>query len=263
MPPASWPQARAAVDPRVRVLVHDGNRGYGAAVRTGIAAARLEWIFLTDADLQFDMAELARFVPLAQSSDIVAGFRTHRADPPHRLLNAAAWNVLVRRMFDVPLRDVDCAFKLMRRDLVQALALAAEGAMVEHRARRPRARRGRAHRRARRRTIARGWPGGRRGASPRVVLRAFRELRALRAELREGTPAGAPADLSLARAPARASASRPRAASRARAGAALGPRPPCWPWPRCCAWPRSAASRTNPYYDAAVRSMGTVVARPS
>ena len=85
-------QARAAADPRVRVLVHDGNRGYGAAVRTGIAAARLEWVFLTDADLQFDMTELARFVPLAQSSDIVAGFRTHRADPPHRLLNAAAWN---------------------------------------------------------------------------------------------------------------------------------------------------------------------------
>src|SRR3954447_18784121 len=69
-------QARAAAGPRVRVLGHDGNRGYGAAVRTGIAAARLEWIFLTDADLQFDMSELARFVPLAQSSDVVAGFRT-------------------------------------------------------------------------------------------------------------------------------------------------------------------------------------------
>ena len=68
-------QARAAADPRVRVLVHDVNRGYGAAVRTGIAAARLEWVFLTDADLQFDLAELARFVPLAQSSDIVAGYR--------------------------------------------------------------------------------------------------------------------------------------------------------------------------------------------
>src|SRR5215217_6683007 len=82
--------ARAAEDPRVRVLVHDGNRGYGAALRTGFAAARLEWIFLTDADLQFDMTELARFAPLAPSSDVVAGYRVRRADPPHRLLNAAA-----------------------------------------------------------------------------------------------------------------------------------------------------------------------------
>ncbi|MGZ6644675.1 MAG: glycosyltransferase family 2 protein [Solirubrobacteraceae bacterium] len=205
-------QACAAADPRVRVLVHDGNRGYGAAVRTGIAAARLEWIFLTDADLQFDMTELARFVPLAQSSDIVAGFRTRRADPPHRLLNAAAWNALVRRVFDVPLRDVDCAFKLMRRDLVQALPLAAEGAMVStelvtraHDAGARIAELGVGHRPR--------MAGRSSGASPRVVLRAFRELRAVRAQLREGTPAGAPADLSPALpAGAPADLSRPRAA---------------------------------------------------
>jgi len=123
-------QARAAADPRVRVLVHDVNRGYGAAVRTGLAAARLEWIFLTDADLQFDMTELSRFVPLAPSSDIVAGYRTRRADPPHRLLNAAAWNLLVRRLFDVPVRDVDCAFKLIRRDLLDAFELTSSGAVI-------------------------------------------------------------------------------------------------------------------------------------
>src|ERR687891_2808858 len=63
--------ARAAEDPRGRVLVHDVNRGYGAALRTGFAAARLGGIFLTDADLQFNMAELVRFAPLAPSSDIV------------------------------------------------------------------------------------------------------------------------------------------------------------------------------------------------
>jgi glycosyltransferase involved in cell wall biosynthesis len=192
-------QARAAADPRVRVLVHDVNRGYGAAVRTGLAAARLEWIFLTDADLQFDVGELVRFTPLAQASDIIAGYRTRRADPPHRLLNAAAWNMLVRRVFDVPLRDVDCAFKLMRRDVVQALPLAAEGAMVStelitraHDAGARIAELGVAHRP---RTAGRSS-----GASPRVVMRAFRELRAVRADLRGGTPPGAPADLSRPRA---------------------------------------------------------------
>jgi glycosyltransferase involved in cell wall biosynthesis len=192
-------QARAAADPRVRILVHDGNRGYGAAVRTGLAAARLEWVFLTDADLQFDMTELVRFAPLAPSCDIVAGYRVHRADPPHRVMNAAAWNLLVRRVFDVPLRDVDCAFKLMRRELVQALPLTAEGAMVSTE--------------LITRAVAAGArvtelgvghrprPAGRpSGASPRVVLRAFRELRAVRAELRRATAAASPPALSRPRA---------------------------------------------------------------
>jgi glycosyltransferase involved in cell wall biosynthesis len=190
-------QARAAVDPRVRVLCHDDNRGYGAAVRTGLAAARLEWVFLTDADLQFDLTDLVRFVPLAPSSDIVAGYRAHRADPPHRVVNAAAWNMLVRRVFKVPLRDVDCAFKLMRRELVQALPLTAEGAMVSTelvtRALGAGARvveLGVAHR---------PRPAGRpSGASPRVVLRAFRELRAVRAELRSPTAAASPQAVSRA-----------------------------------------------------------------
>jgi glycosyltransferase involved in cell wall biosynthesis len=191
-------QARAAADPRIRVLVHDANRGYGAAVRTGLAAARLEWVFLTDADLQFDMTELTRFAPLAQSSDLIAGYRVHRADPPHRLLNAAAWNALVRRLFDVPLRDVDCAFKLMRRDVVQRLPLTAEGAMVSTelvaRAERAGARIAQLGVGHRPRTAGRSS-----GASPAVVRRAFRELRAVRTELRREAPAPAPAEISLPR----------------------------------------------------------------
>ena len=192
-------QDLAAVDPRVRVLVHETNRGYGAAVRTGLAAARLEWVILTDADLQFDLSELTRFAPVAPSCDIVTGYRVHRADPPHRLLNAAAWNMLVRRTFDLGLRDVDCAFKLMRRDVVQALPLTADGAMVSTelviRAREAGARiveLGVGHRpRA---------AGRSSGASPRVVVRAFRELRAVRAELRGATAGTSPAPVSRPRA---------------------------------------------------------------
>ncbi|HEX7300151.1 MAG TPA: glycosyltransferase family 2 protein [Solirubrobacteraceae bacterium] len=192
-------QARAGADPRVRVLIHEENRGYGAAVRAGLAAGRLEWLFLTDADLQFDLTELTRFVPLAPSSDIVAGYRIHRADPPHRVVNAAAWNLLVHRLFDVPLRDVDCAFKLMRRDVVQALSLTAEGAMVSTelvtRARAAGARI------AQLGVTHRPRPAGRpSGASPRVVLRAFRELRAVRAELRRTTAVASPPALSRPRA---------------------------------------------------------------
>jgi hypothetical protein len=191
--------ARAAADPRVRVLVHEENRGYGAAVRTGLAAARLEWVFLTDADLQFDLTELVRFVPLAPSSDIVAGYRAQRADPPHRVLNAAAWNLLVRHYFDVPLRDVDCAFKLMRRDVVQPLPLTAEGAMVSTEIVTRAVAAG--ARIAQLGVTHRPRPAGRpSGASPRVVLRAFRELRAVRAELRGPTATTSPPALSRPRA---------------------------------------------------------------
>ena len=102
-------------------------------------------------------------------------------------------------MFDVPLRDVDCAFKLMRRDLVQALPIAAEGAMVSTelviRACEAGARIAELGVGHRPRTAGRSS-----GASPRVVRQAFRELRAVRAELRGGTPVGAPAELAPPRA---------------------------------------------------------------
>src|SRR3954452_21279744 len=94
--------ALAAADPAVRVVVHPANRGYGAALRSGIAAARQPWILLTDADLQLDLAELASFVPLASEHDVVVAYRIERHDPYGRVLAAAAWNRLVHRLFHLP-----------------------------------------------------------------------------------------------------------------------------------------------------------------
>ena len=120
----------SAEDSRVRVLVHQRNHGYGAALRTGIGAARLAWVFVTDADLQFDMRELEQFLPFAVDHDLIAGYRIARADRLHRRANAAAWNALVHVLFDIKVRDVDCAFKLMRRDVVQRFELASDGATI-------------------------------------------------------------------------------------------------------------------------------------
>jgi len=84
-------------DRRVRVVVHTRNRGYGDAVRTGIAAARMPWVLLTDSDLQFDLSELEDFLPLAAHADIVVGWRILRRDPLNRraymldVILAAAW----------------------------------------------------------------------------------------------------------------------------------------------------------------------------
>jgi glycosyltransferase involved in cell wall biosynthesis len=168
----------AARDPRVRLLRHDGNRGYGQAVRTGIGAARMPWVFLTDADLQFDLGELTAFVEPAAGADLVIGWRIQRCDPLMRRVDAAAWNWLVRRAFGLHVRDVDCAFKLMRRDVVANVELTTGGAMISTEllakaiAGGARVRQLGVHHRPR---VA----GEQSGAKPRVVLRAFRELAVL------------------------------------------------------------------------------------
>jgi glycosyltransferase involved in cell wall biosynthesis len=166
----------------VRLIVHPVNRGYGAAVRSGIRAARMPWVFLTDADLQFDLTELADFVPLSEDHELIVGWRIARQDPAHRRINAAAWNWLVRQAFDLRVRDVDCAFKLVRRDVLEDMPLTSDGAMIDTELL-VRALAGGAsvyeigvHHRPR---VA----GESSGANARVVLRAFRELVALRLQL--------------------------------------------------------------------------------
>jgi glycosyltransferase involved in cell wall biosynthesis len=174
--------------PHVRVVQHDQNRGYGAALVSGLRAARMPWVLLTDSDLQFDLEQLADFVPLTPEADLVVGWRIARRDPLHRRVNAAAWNWLVRHTLDLRVRDVDCAFKLIRREAVEGLPLTSSGAMISTellvRARADGARireLGVEHR-----PRPAGEPSG---ANPRVVLRAFRELRQLRQEL-SGARAG-------------------------------------------------------------------------
>ena len=114
----------------VRVVIHESNLGYGAALRSGFAAARMPWVFLTDADRQFDLEQLGEFVPLTAHADVVVGRRARRADPLARRVAARAWNRLVRTMFGLEVHDVDCAFKLMRRELLGRCELTADGAMI-------------------------------------------------------------------------------------------------------------------------------------
>ena len=123
-------EAIARRDPAVRLASHPENLGYGAALRTGIAAARQPWILLTDADLQFDLDELDRLAECSATHDLIVGRRVQRRDPLHRRVNAAAWNALVHVVFKLPVHDVDCAFKLARTDLLQSLELRSRGATI-------------------------------------------------------------------------------------------------------------------------------------
>ena len=120
----------AASDHRVKLVRHGRNRGYGAALRSGFRASTGDYVMFMDADRQFDISDLRHLSPFAGEYDIVAGFRMERSDPLHRRVFAEAFNVAVRALFGVHMRDIDCAFKLFRGDLLRELGLTAPGALI-------------------------------------------------------------------------------------------------------------------------------------
>jgi glycosyltransferase involved in cell wall biosynthesis len=121
---------------RVLVVHHPVNRGYGAAVRTGIATAieRTDsaWLFLTDSDGQFRATQLPWFLSQAreQHADAVIGYRPRRADPRSRKVNAWLWTQASRLLLGVGARDVDCAYKLINRRLLDGVELRGDAALI-------------------------------------------------------------------------------------------------------------------------------------
>jgi len=187
-------------DPRIRLLHHPTNVGYGAALRSGLRAARGEWVFFTDADLQFDLAELERLLAHAGAADLVVGYRAPRRDPWRRRALAWGWGVLVRGLFGLRVRDIDCAFKVFHRPVLEALPIESIGAFVstELLVRATRA----GFRVVEVPVTHRPRVAGRaKGATPRVVLRALAELAALYGDLRRATPASVASATNAAAAP--------------------------------------------------------------
>jgi len=120
----------AAQDEKIRVVHHERNMGYGAAIRSGISACKKEYVFFTDGDNQFDVSQLSLFVPLVSQCDGVIGFRLNRQDNFVRKTNAWAWNRLVQWMFGLKAKDIDCAFKLFHRKVFEKVQLESSGAMI-------------------------------------------------------------------------------------------------------------------------------------
>jgi glycosyltransferase involved in cell wall biosynthesis len=114
--------------PEVRLVQHPVNLGYGAAVWTGITSGQKEFIFYTDADGQFDITELSRFVPYTGEYDMIIGYRAPRRDRPKRLVFAFGWKLFVTLLFGYVARDIDCAFKLFRRDVLDHVYVESRGA---------------------------------------------------------------------------------------------------------------------------------------
>jgi glycosyltransferase involved in cell wall biosynthesis len=121
----------------VRAVHHQHNLGYGAAVRTGLAAARYPLICFTDGDRQFRVADLARLTARldtpdadGRAPDVVAGFRIKRADPALRLAYARAYRAALRLFFGLGVRDPDCACKLFRREALEGVRVESGGAFL-------------------------------------------------------------------------------------------------------------------------------------
>ncbi len=120
----------SAEDSRVVALHHEVNRGYGDALMTGFSNARGDYVMFTDSDRQFDIADLQRLLPYVGQYDVVAGYRIKRQDPPLRLLYAWIFNMAVRVFFGIRVRDIDCAFKVFRGDLLRQMNLEIGGALI-------------------------------------------------------------------------------------------------------------------------------------
>jgi glycosyltransferase involved in cell wall biosynthesis len=123
----------AAVNPNVILRRHEINRGYGAALQTGLQSCSRGLIFFSDCDLQFDLAELHSLIEIMQRDpavDGVIGYRIKRADPLIRKLNAFGWKMWSRLLFGIKVRDIDCAFKLFKREVFTDIRIESTGALI-------------------------------------------------------------------------------------------------------------------------------------
>jgi len=117
-------ELRREFSPWLRVVTHAQNRGYGGALRSGFAAAQKEFVFYTDGDGQYDVAELPRLLALAgPATGLVNGYKLERHDPRHRVWIGSVYNFCARLMFRIRIRDIDCDYRLIRRSLLDQIHL--------------------------------------------------------------------------------------------------------------------------------------------
>lgn len=175
----------AGRDNRVKVVHHEVNLGYGAALQSGFKAATKELVFYTDGDGQFDISEMPPLLKLMEQYDIVSCYRLNRQDPVVRKINGWCWTRLVCLLFRLKIRDIDCAFKLYKRDIFDKIELSSTGALIDTEILARATRKGYS-------IVQKGvrhYPrtaGEQSGASLRVIFRAFKELLQLHRRIRSG-----------------------------------------------------------------------------
>jgi len=175
--------ALASEDPHVKVVNHEKNRGYGGAVISGIRAAKQPYVVLADGDGQFDPKEVASLAAFVPEYDVVVGKRIQRADPLIRRINGKSWTMLVRIVLGIGISDIDCGFKLFKREFLDGMELRAHGAMISTELMARVAGRGAKIKEVGVHHLPR-LAGEQSGANLKVIARAFKELFTLYGELR-------------------------------------------------------------------------------
>lgn len=110
-------------EPRIRLITHTPNRGYGAALKSGFYNSQYEWIAFTDADGQFDFSEITKFFEKQKQTgaDLVIGYYLKRAVPFYRIWGSKLWELAVFLLFGLKVKDIDCGFKLIRKKVIEEI----------------------------------------------------------------------------------------------------------------------------------------------
>jgi glycosyltransferase involved in cell wall biosynthesis len=116
---------------KVRVIHHEKNMGYGATLRDGFLSAKMDYVFYTDGDNQFDLEEMKKFVAILPYTDIVVGYRKHKQYSMYRKFTSLCYNYLLRLLFDIHYWDVDCAFKIFPTKLFKQIEIDSVDAFID------------------------------------------------------------------------------------------------------------------------------------
>ena len=121
----------AKLYPKVKVIHHEKNMGYGATLWEGFTTARFEYVFYTDGDNQFDLNDLRKFVSLIPYSDMVVGYRKNKQYSTYRKLTSFIYNYVLRFAFDIDFIDIDCAFKIIKTELFKKISVSTKDAFID------------------------------------------------------------------------------------------------------------------------------------
>lgn len=121
----------ASQNRKIRIITHKENEGKGAALLSGFAQASMEWILFTDADLQISTKVLPEFIAQTSSYQIIIGYRENRGDSLLRQLFSKGYALLIRILFNIRLKDINCPFKLFRNSLLHSLPLSSCGFFID------------------------------------------------------------------------------------------------------------------------------------
>ncbi len=111
-----------SANPRIKLISHATKQGYGAAIKSGLAAVRYPWVIACDSDGQFDLREIKKFIPFIKDHDLIIGYRLKRSDSRYRRLMAFILKMVNLILFKINFKDIDCGFKLFKKEVITAVS---------------------------------------------------------------------------------------------------------------------------------------------